>query len=477
MRLAELASVSGVLAVSGDAVVDKVTLDSRKAGSGSLFIAMSGANFDGNDFAKAASDAGASAAVSRLEVFENLERALLVENQVDACWRLSKAVYGNPSAKLRVIGVTGTNGKTTVAWVLRQALDALGQRAAYMGTLGGYVGKDRIETGLTTPFSPEINAFLARCVESDTSSVAMEVSSHALSQHRVDGVELDVAVFTNLSQDHLDFHADLDEYFDSKARLFTDLPSNKPLKSVINVDDEYGRKLAAMVADPITFGERGDVKLIAANPGLHALQMQIEYRGEIVAINAPLGARFNISNGMAVFAALVALGYSAEESARAMSAVTGAPGRFESVPNVRKIDVIVDYAHTPDALEKVLLSAKELASGKLICVFGCGGDRDRSKRPKMAQAVSEIASIVWVTSDNPRTEDPAAIINDILPGLSSEVEYRVEPDRRKAIFGAIAEAESGDCVVIAGKGHEDYQIVGREKTHFDDRVVAAEALK
>lgn len=476
MRLADLTSVPGVLAVSGDAEVNTVTLDSRKAGSGSLFVAMPGVSVDGHDFAAAASAAGAVVVVSRLEVFESVSPAILVEDTVEACWRLSKKVYGDPSTKLRVIGVTGTNGKTTVAWVLRQALDSLGLKTGYMGTLGAYVGEERLETGLTTPFPPEINAFLARCVEAGVDAVAMEVSSHALAQHRVDGVEFDVAIFTNLSQDHLDFHANFDEYFSAKKRLFFDLPSNKSVKSVINIDDEYGRMIASKVASGITFGETGDIRLLASEPGLNALSMQVLCSGKEVSIQAPLGARFNISNGMAVFSSLLALGYSIDESARALSSVNGAPGRFESVPNNKGISVIVDYAHTPDALEKVLSSAKELTSGRLICVFGCGGDRDKLKRPKMAQAVSGIALIAWVTSDNPRTEDPLLIIDDILPGMGLGVESRVELDRRKAIFGAIGEAEPGDCVVIAGKGHEDYQIIGTEKTHFDDREVAAEAL-
>jgi UDP-N-acetylmuramoyl-L-alanyl-D-glutamate--2,6-diaminopimelate ligase len=400
----------------------------------------------------------------------------LVEDSVEACWRISKEVYRDPSTKLRVIGITGTNGKTTVAWVLRQALNALGLKTGYLGTLGAYVDGERFDTGLTTPFSPEINAFLARCVDAGIDVVTVEVSSHALSQYRVDGIEFDVAVFTNLSQDHLDFHADFTDYFDAKKRLFFDMPSKKSLKSVVNVDDEYGRALSSKVSSAITFGATGDVKLIGAEPGLNALNMQLTCNERAVSISAALGARFNVSNGMAVFSSLLALGYSIDDSARALSSVTGAPGRFESVPNGRGISVIVDYAHTPDALEKVLTSAKELTSGRLICVFGCGGDRDRAKRPKMAQAVSGIAHIAWVTSDNPRTENPNAIIEEILPAMGLGIETHVEPDRRKAIFGAIDEAEPGDCVVLAGKGHEDYQLIGTEKTHFDDREVAAEAL-
>ncbi|MDQ2986342.1 MAG: UDP-N-acetylmuramoyl-L-alanyl-D-glutamate--2,6-diaminopimelate ligase [Armatimonadota bacterium] len=465
-----------MLAISGDAPVDSVTLDSRSACPGSIFVASKGTSLDGHDFIGDALASGASIAVSRLDVFEGRSPAVLVENSNEATWRFSKQVYGDPSAKLKVIGVTGTNGKTTVAWVLRQALESLGQRTAYMGTLGAFVGQECIDTGLTTPFSPEINEFLARCANDGVDALTMEVSSHALAQKRVDGVEFDVAVFTNLSHDHLDFHTDFADYFAAKERLFFDLPSRKELKSVLNVDDPFGAQIARKIGGAITFGDTGAVKLMEAHPGLDSLRMQVAYSGQKWEITAPLGARFNVSNSMAVLSALLALGYSPADSSRALASVSAAPGRFEPVENGRGVSVIVDYAHTPDALEKVLLSASELTGGRLICVFGCGGDRDKDKRPKMASAASSIASIVWVTSDNPRTEDPESIIADILPGLVPATESRVEPDRRKAIFGAIAEARPGDCVVVAGKGHEDYQIIGKEKTHFDDREVAAEAL-
>jgi UDP-N-acetylmuramoyl-L-alanyl-D-glutamate--2,6-diaminopimelate ligase len=437
---------------------------------------MPGTTHDGHDFVDQALHAGAAVCVERIDVFEGLSPAILVENSVDACWRISKRVYGDPSVKLKAVGVTGTNGKTTVAWVLRQALESLGMKTAYMGTLGAFIGDERIDTGLTTPFPPEIQDFLRRCVSEGDAAVVMEVSSHALAQRRVDGVEFDVAVFTNLSQDHLDFHDDFEDYFDAKERLFTALPSTKRLTSVINADDAYGRLLIERVDGAITFGSDGSVKLVDEKPRLDRLSVKLRFAGQEHAIEAPLGARFNVSNSLAVFSTLLALGFSANDAARGLSHAKGAPGRFEAVPTSHDFVVIVDYAHTPDALEKVLQSARELTKGKLICVFGCGGDRDRSKRPKMAAAASSIADVVWVTSDNPRTENPESIIADILPGLVKGVDHHVQVDRRKAIRGAIKEASAGDCVVIAGKGHENYQIIGKEKTHFDDREVAAEAL-
>lgn len=475
MRLTELASVPGVLSINGDAEVDSVTLDSRSAGSGSIFVASKGLSLDGHDFVADAMQAGAAVAVSRPDVFHGRFPALLVQDSVDAAWRISKKVYGDPSSKLKVIGVTGTNGKTTVAWVLRQALQALGLDTAYMGTLGAFIRDRKLETGLTTPFAPEINSFLSKCVDSSIEAVTMEVSSHALAQKRIDGVEFDVAIFTNLSQDHLDFHSDFEDYFAAKKRLFGGLPSSKHLVSVVNSDDEFGKRISSE-SNTITFGKNGTLRLERSNASLDAVSVQVEYDGARYDIQAPLGAKFNISNTLAAFGGLLALGYLPPDCVRALGVVSGAPGRFESVEGGRGFTVIVDYAHTPDALEKVLQSARELTEGRLICVFGCGGDRDKDKRPKMAVAASRSADIVWVTSDNPRTEPPSSIIECILTGLLPEAIARVEPDRRKAIFGAIAEAQPGDCVVIAGKGHEEYQIIGKEKTHFDDREVAAEAL-
>ena len=474
MHLADLSSLPGILAINGDAPIDSVTVDSRTAAPGKLFIAAAGQSFDGHDFVQEAMSAGAAVAVSRLDIFESVTPAILIDDAAQATWRICKKVYGDPSSRLRLIGVTGTNGKTTVAWMLRQALESLGKPSGYMGTLGGYVGNRKVDTGLTTPFPPQVNEFLIQCLENGIEYVTMEVSSHALAQKRVDGIEFDVAVFTNLSQDHLDYHADFDEYFEAKLRLFHDLPSEKRLVSVINIDDEYGKKIA--VDNCLTFGSNGDIKLIDSEATLDSVRIHAEYLGELHAIYAQTGAKFNVSNTLAVFGALLALGMDPKASISAIRCVRGAPGRFESIPNSRGFNIIVDYAHTPDALEKVLQSARELTIGKLICVFGCGGDRDRTKRPKMAVAASSFADVVWVTSDNPRTEDPEAIIADIIAGLPEQRNSHVEPDRRKAIQGAISEAGIGDCVVIAGKGHEDYQIIGKEKTHFDDREVAAEFL-
>jgi UDP-N-acetylmuramoyl-L-alanyl-D-glutamate--2,6-diaminopimelate ligase len=473
LRLVDLSSLPGVLAINGDAEVDSVTLDSRQVNTGSVFVASKGLSLDGHDFVKDALNCGAAVAVERLDVFEKCSPAILVEKSEDAVWRLCKKIYGDPSAKLKIIGVTGTNGKTTVAWMLRQALEALRLKTAYIGTLGAYIDQELIETGLTTPFSPDINSFLSKCIQSGVEYVTMEVSSHALAQKRVDGIEFDVAVFTNLSQDHLDFHANLADYFEAKLRLFGGLPSEKPLKCVVNLDDEYGGKINCT---GIRHGTKsGDVRLISSQSKLDCLEMVVEYANASYEIKVPMGGRFNVDNALSVFCSLLVLGFSADAAVTSLKSVKGAPGRFQAIASKKDFVVLVDYAHTPDALEKVLRTAREMTEGKLLCVFGCGGDRDKSKRPRMGAAASAIADIVWVTSDNPRTEDPNSIIDDILPGISG-ANVRIEVDRRKAIHGAIQEAARGDCVIIAGKGHENYQIIGREKRYFDDSEVAAEAL-
>lgn len=484
MRLQHLAeTLTGLRACHSDADLTGVAIDSRSAKPGDLFVAMPGARYDGHYFVEDALKRGASAAlVSQPEIFHELRQqdrpCALVIDATDACWRASKQIYGDPSAKLVVIGVTGTNGKTTVAWLLSQVLTQFGCKAAYMGTLGARVGDRQLSTGLTTPFSPEVNSILKGFVDDGVTHVVMEVSSHALAQRRIDGVEFDAAVFTNLSQDHLDFHPDIEDYFNAKRRLFVGLPSSKRLHSIINADDEFGRRLLKELKDSISFGESPAANLRILSSGCTAseIHFQAAWGGETVEVHAPMGARFNVMNALAAMGAGLTLGYEAAAIAEALAGVRPAPGRFESVPTGRDFDVLVDYAHTPDALEKLLESVRELKPKRILTVFGCGGDRDRTKRPLMARAASRLSDVVFVTSDNPRTEDPLQIIHDILEGMDPGKNPVVEPDRRKAIELALREAKPGDVVVIAGKGHEDYQILGTNKIHFDDREVAADVI-
>ncbi|MGI8923986.1 MAG: UDP-N-acetylmuramoyl-L-alanyl-D-glutamate--2,6-diaminopimelate ligase [Fimbriimonadales bacterium] len=472
--------VPGIIEHTGDAEIGSLELDSRRASTGSLFLCMPGTRVDGHQFIPQALAAGAEGAVvTDPQAYARLRHlgiaGALVQDAAEATWRLAKRLYGDPSKQLKMVGVTGTNGKTTVAWILNQVLVGLGVKSAYVGTLGATIDGISINTDLTTPFAPEINRLLAEFVALGANAVVMEVSSHALAQKRVEGIEFDVGVFTNLSQDHLDFHPDMAQYFQAKRRLFGDLPTTKSIVTVANVDDEHGAMLDAESSRSLSFGSvDADVRLVASEVWLDRLQFSFEYTSRQFFADVPIGSKFNVSNCLGAVAAAIALGHEPANIVREMSGVQAAPGRFESVPTGSDFNVIVDYAHTPEALEKLLQSVRELTSGRVVSVFGCGGDRDRTKRPKMGATASALSDVVFVTSDNPRTEDPVAIIADIMPSV--KVQATVDADRKSAIRSAIAEASSGDVVVIAGKGHEDYQILGTSKIHFDDREVAAEAI-
>jgi UDP-N-acetylmuramoyl-L-alanyl-D-glutamate--2,6-diaminopimelate ligase len=480
LLLSELVrGLPGVRSVQGDADVKRVSIDSRNVATGDLFVCLPGEKADSHEYIAQALAAGAIGAVVSDGRFATGPGArVLVDDATDSCWRICKRLYGDPSRAMKVIGVTGTNGKTTVAWLLAQALNSLGVKAGYVGTLGAWIGGELKPTNHTTAFSPELNETLRRAVGAGHEALVLEVSSHALSQRRVDGIEFDVGVFTNLSQDHLDYHKDLDDYFKSKLRLFKGLPTSKRLRAVVNADDDYGLRLLAECPDALSFGssELAEIRLRGSEVSMDKLAFEAEYRGAIISATVPFGGKFNVSNCLAVIGALIALGNDPSAAGATLASIRPAPGRFEAVRGEADFKVIVDYAHTPDALEKLLLSVRDLMPNRVITVFGCGGDRDRSKRPKMAAAASALSDIVYVTSDNPRTEEPIEIIHEILPGIKGGTECRVEVDRAAAIGAAIAEAQGGDVVVIAGKGHEDYQIIGKTKQPFDDRIIAAQAM-
>ncbi len=486
MRFKELAAVlvPDLIAAAGDADVTGVSIDSRTLSPGDLFLCMPGAKVDSHNFVDEALSNGATAVVvTRREVYDTLQErdipVAVVRDAVVACWKLARQCYGNPSAGMSVVGITGTNGKTTTAWLLLQLLNAVGRKAGYVGTLGAQTSDEQFETDLTTPFPPQVQSLLRRFADGGVDSVAMEVSSHALQQRRVDGVEFKVAVFTNLTQDHLDYHRSLDDYFQSKRRLFVDMPQAEQPLAVLNADDPFGRRLISEVKDAISFGTGEDarLRLIHGSATVGRCAFTVEHEGKRYDAEAPLGASFNIANCLAAIGAALGLGISVADSVAALRGVKPAPGRFESVPTDDEYQVLVDYAHTPDALVKLLTAVRELEPKRIITVFGCGGDRDRTKRPLMGTAAATHSDIVYVTSDNPRTENPDAILKDILPGIRPGTAVRVQVDRRQAIHDAIAEARAEDVVVIAGKGHEDYQILGTTKVHFDDREVAAEAIR
>jgi UDP-N-acetylmuramoyl-L-alanyl-D-glutamate--2,6-diaminopimelate ligase len=372
---------------------------------------------------------------------------------------VAAAFHGHPSDALRVVGITGTNGKTTVAYLVQAILEAHGWPTGVIGTLSG---------ARTTPEAPLLQAELAGFRDEGRRAVAMEVSSHALVQHRVDAVHFAVAVFTNLSQDHLDYHGSMDAYFEAKAQLFR---AERAEVAVINADDPAGRMLL----------ERGGVRTVAYSLA-DAVDLEVgregsTFRWEGVPVSLLLGGRFNVANALAAATAARELDVPAEAVAAGLAAVRGVPGRFERIEAGQPFTVVVDYAHTPDGLEQALRSAREMAGdGRVVVVFGCGGDRDRSKRPRMGEVATRLADMAVLTSDNPRSEDPQAIIDEVRAGVTRTDVLVVEPDRRAAIEGALAEAEAGDVVLVAGKGHETGQEQAGRVEPFDDRDVAREAL-
>ena len=460
MQLDELVRATPVTQVVGDLSVQvtDVVHDSRAVSEGALFCCIPGALVDGHDFAAGAVDAGAVALLCERELPLDVTQVVVPETRV-AMGPIASYFHGSPSRELDVVGVTGTNGKTTTTHLLRSILEADGRSARVIGTLTGT---------RTTPESTDLQRQFDEFVHDGVTAVAMEVSSHALAQHRVDGTWFRVGVFTNLSRDHLDFHSSLNAYFDAKASLFT---PDRCASAVINVDDEWGRKLVERLTipwRPCSLDLVDDIKLDAD---------ESRCRWDGVELRVPLGGRFNLANGLA--AALVArsLGVMPETIAAGLAAAGPVPGRFERVDAGQPFSVVVDYAHTPDGLEQLLLAAREVAGqGRVLVVFGCGGDRDRTKRGPMGAVAARLADTAVVTSDNPRSEDPSAIIDAVLEGIEDRSNVLVEPDRRAAIALALHDAHPGDVVVVAGKGHETVQIVGALETPFDDRTVARELL-
>lgn len=475
--------------VDGDADVATLTMDSRQVKPGSCFVANPSRNTDSHGFLDAAQEAGAVAAVVHSEAGFSQARSLglaaaFVPNEGlrfnEASWRLAKVSFGDPSRSMTVVGVTGTNGKTTTAWLIRDMLSALGKRPGYLGTLGFQVPGHERELNNTTPFSIELNALLAEARDEGVDSMAMEVSSHALAERRSDGIEFDAAVFTNLTQDHLDFHGSMAAYEAAKMRLFTDYPaaSGKPFRAAVNVDDPAGPRFAAASPGCLTFGTRSECELKgrALQVRVDSIDLELMLGSDVIKCKAPLGGSYNVENALSASGGLLALGYSLGDVASALPKVRPVPGRFEAVPNDAGIGILVDYAHTPDALEKLLDAVRPLTEGRVITVFGCGGDRDRTKRPKMARAASERSDMTVVTSDNPRTEDPFTILQEVASGVIPGRDTVSIIDRAEAIARAIQDARPGDVVVIAGKGHENYQIIGRTKHPMDDRELARAGL-
>jgi UDP-N-acetylmuramoyl-L-alanyl-D-glutamate--2,6-diaminopimelate ligase len=446
----------------GNPDVAAVTHDSRAVRPGPLFCCLPGARADGHDFAAAAVAAGAVALLTErlLDVRGDVAQVVVASARA-AMPVAAAALFGHPSRALDVIGVTGTNGKTTTTFLVQAALEADGRPTRVLGTLGG---------ARTTPEAPELQGFLAAARDEGASAVAMEVSSHALVQHRADAVDFAAAAFTNLSQDHLDYHGDMASYFEAKARLFE---PGRARVAVVNGDDEWGRRLLERI--------EGDVPVrVYSLDDADGLEVGADgstfrWRGEEVRLQ--LGGRFNVSNALCAATVADALSVPASTVAAGLSSLPSVPGRFERVDAGQPFTVIVDYAHTPDGLAALLAAARETAfGGRVIAVFGAGGDRDRGKRPVMGAVVAAAADVAVLTSDNPRSEDPLAIIDEVRAGAPGAANLVVEPDRAAAIALAVREARAGDVVVIAGKGHETGQTVGDTTVPFDDRAVARDAL-
>jgi UDP-N-acetylmuramoyl-L-alanyl-D-glutamate--2,6-diaminopimelate ligase len=495
MELGELLRASGVTAeLRGDRSVEirDLAYDSRRVGPGTLFFCFAGERTDGHDFAPAVVEAGAAALVVERPLELDLPQAR-VEDARAAMAPIAASFNGDPTAELGVVGITGTNGKTTTAFLVRHLLESAGHRCGLLGTVQQVVGGRVEEVERTTPEAIDLQRTFDRMLSSGDEYCAMEVSSHALVLHRADAIHFAAKVFTNLSQDHLDFHADMEDYFEAKRLLFSGEGGAPILEleggiSVINVDDAYGRRLA----DDLSCGEGGDcisysaagaeADLSAREVGFDATSSRFTCatpEGEID-VRIPLPGDFNVANALAALSVAHALGLDLTESAAALSSAEQVPGRFESIDEGQPFTVVVDYAHTPDSLENVLKAARRVTSGRLISVFGCGGDRDRDKRPLMGRAGAELSDVAVVTSDNPRSEDPAAIIAQIEAGIdeSAPADVVVEQDRRRAIALALGRAGEGDAVVIAGKGHEQGQeFEGGRKIPFDDRDVAREELR
>ncbi len=468
----------GIRSGSGDTPLTLLTDDSNQVTPGACYVAVKGGRHDGLDFVPAALAAGAAAVVTDRPVrVSRGVAAVLVPDVRSALSRLAAAYYllrpGQARSTLGLIGVTGTNGKSTTCELLRSIVQAAGQRAALLGTIRYDLVDEQLPANLTTPPALELCRLLARAADRGAHWAIMEASSHALDQRRCDGLTFAAAVFTNLTGDHLDYHGNTDEYLRAKKRLFDQLDPDAV--AVVNAEDDSSNPIVADCrARLIRYGlDGGLTDLTATIESLRAdgSTFKIVGLGCDVRVRCPLVGRHNVMNALAAAATARALGFEDDIIRRGIEAVGDVRGRLErvDVPG-REFAVLVDYAHTDDALRRVLSALRPLTRGRLICVFGCGGDRDRTKRPRMAAAVAELADLAVVTSDNPRTEDPDRIIREVLAGFAPDQTCRieVEPDRRRAIDGAIGQAGPGDTVLIAGKGHEDYQIVGHTRRHFDD---------
>ncbi|MFH0809225.1 MAG: UDP-N-acetylmuramoyl-L-alanyl-D-glutamate--2,6-diaminopimelate ligase [Pseudomonadota bacterium] len=501
MKLSQLLSEIGPYSLAGSPETEVCSLaySSRQVAAGGLFVAVRGLKTDGHLYIGAALSRGAVVVVSEEDVEEVRAAGAALVRVPDsraALARLSCTYHGHPARELKLVGITGTNGKTTTSYLVESVLREAGARVGVIGTINYRFGGASRPALQTTPESLDLQRLLREMADAGTTHVVMEVSSHALDLKRVDGCVFDVVVFTNLTRDHLDYHQDMERYFTAKRRLAVEMLSTeknsegKAGLAVVNLADPWGERFRQAAGSAISFGtDEADVRVTTFSAGLGGMEATLATPAGTLAVRSPLIGRHNLENIMAAVGAGLALGLEPETIERGVAGLRLVPGRLQPVPNRAGIHVLVDYAHTDDALAHALGALRQAGATRLTCLFGCGGDRDRGKRPLMGREAGKLADFVVVTSDNPRTEDPEAIIADITPGLEAvrcrrrEPEnraggrgYTVVADRAEAIGLAIRQAAPGEVVLIAGKGHEDYQIVGQTRRHFDDAEIAAAVL-
>ncbi len=481
MKIEELLQDVEIIRVSGESACDikGIAYDSRNVNKGDLFVCISGYKTDGHKYADDALKNGASAFIVENEIHKEIYAKAMVIQVADsrkALSGISANFFGHPSRNLNIFGVTGTNGKTTITFLIRQILETAHISCGLIGTISYKIGNNEYHSSNTTPESFELQKMFNHMKRDNIEACVMEVSSHSLSLGRVEDIDFDYGIFTNLTPDHLDFHHDFDHYYLSKKSLF--YKTGKA--NIINIDDEYGKKMACelkkekdLIIPCLTYGVQNaaDYKAENINISEKASSFELLFKGKpLGALSLPIPGLFSVYNALAAAGVCLAAGIGFEDIEAGLKSIKGVPGRFQVVENKKEIPVIVDYAHTPDALEKVLITANGFKKGRLICVFGCGGDRDRTKRPLMGKAAGKLADYCIITSDNPRTEDPKQILKDTEAGvISTDCPYEIVEDRFEAIKRAVEIYHKNDIIIIAGKGHETYQIIGNRTIHFDDR--------
>ena len=486
MTLAELRSsgVGGHLVGSPVQRVTGVRHDSRHVVDGDLFVAVPGQNHDGARFVDDALAHGAVAVMAEQPIEGDVPQ-LIVDDARLGLGRAAELVYGSPTSRLHTVGITGTNGKTTTAYLLKQAIERASGTAALIGTTGLSVGATEVSSAHTTPEGDDISRFARQALAADATHLVLEVSSHGLAMRRVDALDFEVAAFTNLSRDHLDFHDTLEGYGDAKARLFTEL---RPKQAVVHIDDPFGAKVAARAAMPVVRCSRrreSGAEIVATewSATRSGIEATVETPKGSVRLRSPMLGEHNLENLLVALGCIYALGLDLDRAVEAWRTAAGSAGRLERIAHPSDVAVLVDYAHTPDALHRVLETMRAITPGRLLVLFGAGGDRDRGKRPEMGRVAAETADLCVITSDNPRSENPQDVLDEVEAGARKAGMPRFESeelattargyccvlDRREAIAVAIRSAQDGDTVLLAGKGHETYQIIGTERAHFDDR--------